>query len=230
MKSRGRVWATVAFVLGIGVSVAGNVAHASYPSREALTAARAAGEQWQAPAGARLMAAFFPVALLLTVEILARVPWPRTLGWSAARYGGAALVAGVAAVVSYNHLSGLLRVYGEDELTARIGPLSVDGLMVVSGFALLAIGRHTAAAAAPVAVAVESTPHAEETPVPGDATGEERPALDVPAAVDPVIEDARRRFADVLAAGSAPSARKIMREMRVGHPRAASIRAALGGR
>src|SRR5690606_65095 len=50
-------------------------------------------------------------------------------------------VASVAAVVSYRHLSGLLSHYGEDPLTVAIGPLAVDGLMVVATGALLATGR-----------------------------------------------------------------------------------------
>jgi uncharacterized protein DUF2637 len=225
------VWATVAFILGIAVSVAGNVAHASYPSREALATARSAGEQWETPLGARLMAAFFPIALLLTVEILARVPWPRTLGWSAARYGGAALVAGVAAVVSYAHLNGLLRVYGEDELTARIGPLSVDGLMVVSGFALLAIGRHTAEVSQQsvditlVEPAREHAPALAAIDAPED-TGHGLTVVTLPED-EAAIASARERFAEVIAAGDVPSVRALRRELRIGHPRAVRLRAAL---
>jgi hypothetical protein len=233
VAARGKVWATLGFVLGIAVSVAGNVAYTSYPTKVELEVARAAGETWSAPIGAHLIAAFFPLALLVTVEVLARVPWPRTLGMSAARWGGAALVAGVAGIVSYNHLNGLLRVYGEDHITARLGPLSVDGLMVVCGFALIAIGKHTATAPAPgrapAVVVAESTPAALETPALADVVEGEHPAPDVPVDVDPMVPEVRRRFAKTLAAGSVPSARQIKREMRVGHPRAAAIRTALGG-
>lgn len=254
-RARGRAWATAAFILGIGVSVAGNVAHASYPSHVVLTAARAAGETWQAPIGARAMAAFFPLALLLTVEILARVPWPRTFGWNAARYGGAALVAGVAAVVSYNHLNGLLRVYGEDELTARIGPLSVDGLMVVSGFALLAIGRHNAALAAPEPVR-EPVPEVQHVPagapvrpvawppfvldqgptealrpvdVPAVAAPAEEPTPVPDAVPEPGPEQVRaaREFAEEIARGAVPSIRRIKKQLRIGQPKASQVRAYL---
>jgi len=140
----GRVWATLGFLLGVLVSIAGNVAHTWHPSAEQLAAAGLTlqqAEQWKPAAGAQLFAAFFPAALLVTVEVLARVAWPSGWAWTLARFGGAGLVALVAAVVSYLHLSGLLTAYGEDRLTALIGPLAVDGLMVVCGFALLAIGR-----------------------------------------------------------------------------------------
>lgn len=147
--SPGKGWATAGFLLGIAVSVAGNVAHTYHPTAAVLAAAGKTAAQWKPELGAQLGAAFFPLALLVTVEVLARVQWPDTWGWSGTRYGGAALVASVAAIVSYLHLRGLLLAYGEDPLTATIGPLSVDGLMVVSGFALLAAGRAASPAAAP---------------------------------------------------------------------------------
>ncbi|MEO5874623.1 MAG: DUF2637 domain-containing protein [Streptosporangiaceae bacterium] len=139
--SAGKGWTWFGFGLGVAVSVAGNVAHTWHPSAAVLAAAGKTAAQWRPELGAQLVAGFFPVALLITVEVLARVVWPKSWGWSAARWGGAALVAGVAAVVSYLHLRGLMVAYGEDALTALIGPLSVDGLMVVCGFALIALGR-----------------------------------------------------------------------------------------
>jgi hypothetical protein len=50
-------------------------------------------------------------------------------------------VAGVAAFVSYRHLSGLLAHYGEEPIICIIGPLAIDGLMVMATGALLAGGR-----------------------------------------------------------------------------------------
>ena len=118
--ARAVVW--TAFLLGIVASVAANVAHA-------------------APGvGPALAAAFAPVALLLAVECMTRPEWQRDgWAWQLARYGGTGLVALVAAVMSYRHMSDLLASYGEDPLNAAIGPLAVDGLMVVAGFALLAM-------------------------------------------------------------------------------------------
>lgn len=139
--SEGKAWAWTGFLLGIGVSIAGNVAHASYPSAAALLASGKTADQWRPDLGAQLVAAFWPVALLITVEVIARVNWPAGWAWAVARYGGVGLVAGVAGIISYLHLRGLLQAYGEESITALIGPLSVDGLMIVSGFALIGIGR-----------------------------------------------------------------------------------------
>ena len=113
-----------AFVLGVVASVAANVAHA------------------RSGMGPRLASAFAPVALLLTVEIMSRVPWPSGRTWALSRWAGTGAVALVAAVTSYRHMSALLASYGEDELTALIQPLCVDGLMVVASLALLALGAN----------------------------------------------------------------------------------------
>jgi hypothetical protein len=83
--------------------------------------------------------AFWPLALLISLEVIARVSWPRGRWWAATRYGGLTTVAVIAAVVSYLHMSALLTFYGEDWLTVVIGPLAPDGLLVVCSVALLAI-------------------------------------------------------------------------------------------
>jgi hypothetical protein len=89
--------------------------------------------------GAVLSSGFWPLALLISLEVIARVSWPRGRWWAATRYGGLTTVAVIAAVVSYLHMSALLQFYGEDWLTAVIGPLAPDGLLVVCSVALLAI-------------------------------------------------------------------------------------------
>jgi hypothetical protein len=53
-------------------------------------------------------------------------------------------VALVAAVVSYRHMAGLLASYGEDAVTVTVGPIAVDGLMLLATGALLATGRRPA--------------------------------------------------------------------------------------
>ena len=122
--SGARLVAWSAFGLGVVASVAANVAHA------------------QPDIGPRIAAAFVPLALLLAVECMSRPRWRRTgAWWGLARYGGTGLVALVAAVMSYRHMRSLLLTYGEDQLNAAIGPLAVDGLMVVAGFALLAMNH-----------------------------------------------------------------------------------------
>jgi hypothetical protein len=122
--SGARLVAWSAFGLGVAASVAANVAHA------------------QPQIGPRVAAAFVPLALLLAVECMSRPRWHRAgAWWGLARYGGTGLVALVAAVMSYRHMRSLLLSYGEDPLNAAIGPLAVDGLMVVAGFALLAMNH-----------------------------------------------------------------------------------------
>ena len=102
-----------------------------------------AAPSWSPHAGAVVGAVFWPVALLVAIEVLARVAWPPAVRWAVVRFGGLGPVAVVAAVVSYRHLSGLLAFYGEDPITATVGPLAVDGLMVMATGALLATSTAT---------------------------------------------------------------------------------------
>jgi Protein of unknown function (DUF2637) len=51
------------------------------------------------------------------------------------------------------------------------------------------------------------------------------PAL--PAGPDPLVENARETFRDVLATGTVPSVRAIRRELHLGHPKAVAVRTAL---
>jgi hypothetical protein len=121
--------AWLAFGLGIVISVGANVGHiwfVSKPSDEALVAAM-------------VFASFWPVALAVSVEVLSRVTWPAGFRWPGLL--GTLLVGGVALVVSYRHMSGLLIYFGESYLSAALGPIGVDGLLVVGGFAIMAIGE-----------------------------------------------------------------------------------------
>jgi hypothetical protein len=236
VNGNGKGWATVAFLLGIGVSVAANVAHTWYPPADVLRASGKTLETWRPEVGAQLVAAFFPLALLLTVEILARVPWPGSFGWAAARYGGTAMVALVAAVVSYRHMAGLLHAYGEDGLTASIAPLAVDGLMLVASVALLAISR---AAGAPERTInrdflssgrTAEAPHviAERATVPATRNGRVRAPRPIPAPADPDVNAAAAEvFAAEVSAGRVPSIADIKTRLRVGQRKATTAQAYL---
>jgi hypothetical protein len=127
----GRFWAYVGVVLGGSVSLAANYAHTYVPPA-------GASQSWSPPAGAVVTALCWPALLFVAVEILVRTEWPGQSRWFVARYLGLLPVAGVAAFVSYRHLSGLLAFYGEDTLTSTIGPLAIDGLMIMATGALLA--------------------------------------------------------------------------------------------
>src|SRR5262245_24065423 len=130
-RTTGRGWAYAGATLGGAVSIAANVAHSYVPPADA-------SGTWTPPAGAVVGAVFWPIALFFAIEILARTPWRAGLGWLAVRFAGLLPVALVAAVVSYRHLAGLLTYYREDSLAATIGPLAVDGLMVMATAALVA--------------------------------------------------------------------------------------------
>jgi hypothetical protein len=166
----GRGWAYIGAALGGTVSIAANVAHSYVPPVGAPA-------EWSPQTGAVVGAVFWPVALFVATEILARVAWPSGRGWSALRFAGLLPVALVAALVSYKHLAGLLHFYGEDAVTSHLGPLAVDGLMVMATGALLATARRVAVPAVDtVPVAVEAV---AETPA---AAVIEAPAVPVPAA------------------------------------------------
>lgn len=137
-QRRGASFASwVAFGLGITMSVAANVAHIWFVIRPDGEAALYA---------AMILAAFWPLALAVSVEVISRVGYPRGWGWRLARFGGIGAVGAVAAVVSYLHMHSLLTHFGESQLSATVGPLGVDGLLIVGGFALFAIGETRKAA------------------------------------------------------------------------------------
>jgi hypothetical protein len=207
-RGDGRGWAYAGAVLGGVVSTLANVAHSYVPPAGAPT-------DWTPRPGAVLSAVVWSSALFVAVEILARTAWPAGRRWVALRYLGLLPVALVAAVVSYRHLSGLLRYYGEDSLTATIGPLAVDGLMTMATAALVAAGHRrppadtpttpTAAADPPRAgrtAAANPPPPVPAVPAvqvgagPGASPAQSRPLRLPPAMRDAVAERARQAAAE----------------------------------
>jgi hypothetical protein len=113
-------------VLGVAASVAANILHAlDNPISQAI-------------------AAWPPLALLLTVELISRVPVHRR-SLAVARLFATATIAGIAAWVSYWHMAGVAARYGETGASAYLLPLSVDGLIVVASICLVELGSHIAA-------------------------------------------------------------------------------------
>ncbi|MBB4765690.1 DUF2637 domain-containing protein [Amorphoplanes digitatis] len=132
-------WAIRAvFALGIAASLAGNVLHAE---NNAISQA---------------IAAWSPLSLLLAVELISRVPVSR--GASAvARLAATAVIAGIAAWVSYWHMAGVAAHYGESGASPYLIPFSVDGLIVIASVSLVEIGgriRRIQGPAKPAAPAV----------------------------------------------------------------------------
>jgi hypothetical protein len=101
---------------------------------------------------ARLIAGWPALAVLLTVELLARYPVrPRTL--SIVRGAAATSVAGIAAWLSYWDMVLVARRYGESGVVPYLLPVTVDGLIVVAAVSLIELGaRIRDAQEAPVPV------------------------------------------------------------------------------
>ncbi|WP_175482760.1 DUF2637 domain-containing protein [Actinokineospora iranica] len=116
------------------MSIAANVLHTWLP-------ATSQPADWSPGLAPQIGAAVWPIGLLLSVEVLSRVPWPSGFQWTLARFGGTGAVALGSAVISYGHLRDLLLAWHYGPLAAAVGPLVLDGLMVISGFALLAMSR-----------------------------------------------------------------------------------------
>ena len=126
-------WAVRAVLtLGVAASIAANVLHA----RPNLIS--------------QLIAAWPPLALLLTVELISRVPSHRR-SLAALRLLATAAIAGIAGWVSYWHMVGVAARYGEiDAGASYLLPISVDGLVVVASISLVEItGRIRAGTSLP---------------------------------------------------------------------------------
>jgi hypothetical protein len=112
-------WAVRAtLTVGVAASVAANVLHA------------------QGNTVSQLIAAWPPCALLLTVELVSRVPVHRW--WlGVVRVGATVVIAGIAGWVSYWHMAAVASRYGEADMAAFLLPFSVDGLIVVASICLV---------------------------------------------------------------------------------------------
>jgi hypothetical protein len=133
-----RFVAWVGFVFGSLVSIGGNLLAARIPPKPLPPG-------WTPDAGAQVGSTVWPVALLISVEVLSRTIWPKTLLSRAVRYIGVGAVALFSAVISYQHIQAVLISWNYEGLSAGVGPLAVDGLMVVSGAAMV-LGSATVAA------------------------------------------------------------------------------------
>lgn len=153
-------WAVRAVLaLGVAASIAANVLHA----RPNLIS--------------QVIAAWPPLALLLTVELISRVPADRR-GLAAARLIAAAVIAGIAAWVSYWHMVGVAARYGETGAAASyLLPISVDGLVVVASISLVEIaGRIRAPSLSPADGQQPATMPAETQSPTAEPPNQEAPA------------------------------------------------------
>jgi Protein of unknown function (DUF2637) len=171
-------WAVrAALALGVGASITANVLHA------------------QPTLVAQAIAAWPPLALLLTVELIAKVPAHHR--WlSAVRLVAAGGIAGIAAWVSYWHMTAAVAArYGETGTAAYLLPLSVDGLVLVASVCLVELAgrlRDDNAATVHTGTTVGGPPAAgtRPTPAPGATFAPSRPAVTPPRpGVVPILGD-----------------------------------------
>jgi hypothetical protein len=105
------------------------------------------------------IAAWPPVALLLTVEMISRVPVHRR-HLAAARILAASAISAIAAWVSYWHMTGVANRYGEAGATPYLLPASVDGLIIVASVSLVELaGRISTLEANPTPQPRPEPPH-----------------------------------------------------------------------
>jgi hypothetical protein len=124
-------WAVRAtLLLGVAASVAANILHANgNPISQTI-------------------AAWPPLALLLTVELVSRVPVHRR-SLAVLRVVATVAISGIAAWVSYWHMAGVAARYGETGASPYLLPFSVDGLIVVASICLVELGGRIRAAVEP---------------------------------------------------------------------------------
>ncbi|MFD6757281.1 DUF2637 domain-containing protein [Micromonospora gifhornensis] len=123
-------WAVRAtLALGVIASTIANILHADpHPISQAI-------------------AAWPPLALLLTIELISRVPVHRR-ALAAIRLITTAIIAGIAAWVSYWHMVAVIGRYGETGAGPYLIPLTVDGLVIVASVCLVELGGRIQAASA----------------------------------------------------------------------------------
>ncbi len=181
-------WAVRATLfLGVAASVAANVLHAD-PNLIS-----------------QVISAWPPLALLLTVELTSRNPMHRPL-LATVRVISTAVIAGIAAWVSYWHMADVAARYGEEGISAYLLPVSVDGLIVVASVSLVELaGRirmltdeqknaatRVAQPTAPATVAAPAYAQAVVTAAPAPAPVAAQPVsvqASAPAAVTAAAEE-----------------------------------------
>jgi hypothetical protein len=168
----GQGWARLGLGFGVALSITGNVA------ATALTDSSVS-------LGLRIpFAIVWPLALFFAVEILVRVRWMRTFLHVLGRIVLIGPVSAVAAIVSWLHLNHLMGMAGEVSVARVLGPLAVDGLMLGSTVALLAIrairaAREDALPATAAVPAPATLPEIPELPPIRETTEIEQRAADM---------------------------------------------------
>ena len=101
----------------------------------------------------QVISAWPPLALLITVELTSRIPMARPM-LATIRVLSTAIIAGIAAWVSYWHMQDVAAQYGEQGVSSYLLPVSVDGLIVVASVCLVELGHNIRKLSDPAAAAV----------------------------------------------------------------------------
>lgn len=136
--------------LGVAVSVCANVLHARHDPI------------------AQTIAGWPPMALMLTVELISRVPvYRRPL--AALRVLATVCIASIAAYVSYFHMAAVVARYGEHPPNPYLLPISVDGLIVVASVSLVELAGRIRAVRSHPGVVHRADPPIRDEPAHQDA-------------------------------------------------------------
>ena len=157
-------WAVRAtLALGVIASTIANILHADpHPISQAI-------------------AAWPPLALLLTIELISRVPVHRR-ALAAVRLITTAIIAGIAAWVSYWHMVAVIARYGETGAGPYLIPLTVDGLVIVASVCLVELGGRIQAASTTSLQAGDAPGHFEGATGSANRDDQPEPAPIAPTA------------------------------------------------
>lgn len=156
-----RLWAAgiayLALLLGAGLSVAGNVAD-TFRTRGPLTDGLDI-----------IMAAAWPILVLVTIELFVSRLWATSRGYQALRWTGCLAIGTMAMLVSWVHLHDLLATRGQLTAVAIVGPLAIDGMAIMATGLILSTRTG-------VAVLVQDVPAETDADVPIHPTYQETQA------------------------------------------------------
>jgi hypothetical protein len=147
LPNAGRVYAYIGQIGGFALSFWANIRDAYIPE----IPDGVAGADWREgyPGYKELdptifdlvTAGFFPVAVFVAIELLARVAWKDTWPHRILRWAGVGSLTAVALIVSYSHLRTGFLLAGWNPEMASLAPAAIDGFMVLCTVVLLMTGH-----------------------------------------------------------------------------------------
>jgi hypothetical protein len=128
---------------------------------------------------AQAIAAWPPLALLATVELVSRIPARRRL-LGVGRVAATVVIAGIAGWVSYWHMTAVAARYGETPTAAHLLPVSVDGLIVVASISLVELATHNRSAAVHTGQSAGDPAPSPARPKPDESTVDQPEVASLP--------------------------------------------------